>query len=414
MTKWRQYLGALLLGIFLVACGGGDQSVGPLGDLNVATASDTTIDGRARALASTREQALAVTPTITPVEFFAYAEALLPTTFPSKGSTSGTIDYLGVIYTYRGYTTGYYLGVTLYGGVYMLAPDGKLYSYGKLPDYACKVKPVACGAPVTIAGKIKVDVATHTVTPALVEGKITGLSTGSLDPTLVAKICAESLVLGFDGNTKACAPLLNGQAVIKGVTNNDRVQYTIRTTGGQYVWLGLDPSESTYWQCEGLGCKYAGPANPGFVEYSEGGVGYRKPRISVASGKLILSFGRNQLAGFGLDGVPTDFFGEHFQFVFRSTANKPTVAYRTWNDTTKEYQVVFTGLAKCTDTGNVTVHRQVIGSPPDQVFYSETAAGWLSVATPPNQPDLIWGFDPGVTPVVNPPFVGFTYKLPGC
>ncbi len=409
------------------ACGGEEEpivaqatpAVSPLGDLSQASQSTATLDGRV--LREERRYALSADPqaapaaTITRTELFVWAQASLPATFPSQGAADGAIDYQGQHYNYRAYTTGHYIGVTDNGDVYVLFPDGRLVGYGKLSDYSCQVKPTACGAAPTIAGTIKIEVATHTVTPNLVGGKISGVSTGTIDPTQVTAICAESLVLGFDGNTRACGQFVNGKAIIGNVTNNDRVQYTLRTTTpGQYVWLGLNPSELTYWQCEGLGCRYAGPANPGFVEYSEGGVGYRKPRISVEAGKLMLSFGRNQLAGFGLDGVPTSFTGEHFEFVFRSTTNPPTKAYRSWNEATKEYQVVFSGATlKCTDTGNVTVHRQVLGYPPDQVHYGDIA-GWLSVATPPNPADLIWGFDPGVTPVVQPPLVGFTYRLPGC
>ncbi len=431
MKNWRTILGALLLGIlpFLTACGGGGgqepvvaqaaPAVSPLGDLSRAEQSGTTIDGRVlregRSHALSANQQAAPPVVVTRAELFVWAQALLPATFPLQGALDGATDYLGAHYNYRGYTTKFYIGVTDSGGVYVLTPDGKLTGYGKLSDYTCQVKPTACGAAPTIAGTIKIEVTTHTVTPNLVGGKITGVSTGTIDTSQVTAICAESLVLGFDGNTRACGSFVNGKAVIGNVTNNDRVQYTLRTTTpGQYVWLGLDPSELTYWQCEGLGCKYAGPANPGFVEYSEGGVGYRKPRISVEAGKLVLSLGRNQLAGFGLDGAPTDFTGEHFQFVFRSTTNAPTVANHTWNDATKEFQVVFQGATlKCADTGNITVHRQVLGYPPDQVHYGDIA-GWLSVATPPNPADLIWGFGPGVTPVVQLPLVGFSYRLPGC
>lgn len=437
--KWHRFLGVFLLGVssLLAACGGGGQepvvaqaapAANLLGDLSRAEQSTATLDGRT--LGEERKRALAVDPqaapavAITRTELFVWGQVLLPATFPAQGALDGVYDdQQGTIYNYRSYTTGFYLAVTDDDRVYVLTPDGILTAYGQLSDYLCQVKPVACGVAPTIAGTIKIEikmegdksVVLHTVTPTLAAGKITGVSTGTIDPTQVTEICAESLVLGFDGNTRACGPYVDGKAVIGNVTNNDRVQYTLRTTTpGQYVWLGLDPSELTYWQCEGLDCRYAGPANPGFVEYSEGGVGYRKPRISVAAGKLILSFGRNQLAGFGLDGVPTSFTGEHFEFVFRSTTNPPTKAYHTWNETTKEFQVVFEGATlKCTDTGNVTVHRQVLGYPPDQVHYGDIA-GWLSVATPPNPADLIWGFDPGVTPVVQPPLVGFSYQLPGC
>lgn len=409
--KAYRLLGALLLGIFLAACGGGEEPVvaqatlaNPLSDLSQAEKSTTTLDGRVRALA-------VQTAGLTNDELFNWSEVLLPSTFP-KGPVTGVGGvYQGVTYTYRCYLNGNCVGVVTaggpLGGVFVLI-GGVIKQYGFLSDYTCQVKPTACGASTTIAGKISLTVTTHTVTPNLVDGKFTATSVGMLGATEVVSICAESLVVG-----ELCFPYTAGRAVISGVANSDAVQYTLRTRAGTKVWLEQDPSKPAYWACEGLGCRF----NGGFIEYAEDGLGYRKPSVTVEAAGLVLRFARNRFSGFGLNNLPTEFVGDSFRFVFIPVnGDAPTtVEWHRSAQSSGEFRVTLSDATlKCADTGNIAVYRAILGVPPGAVIYSTVPAGWLSVGPTQATAGVIWDFGPGVTPVVQPPLYGFSYRRPGC
>lgn len=440
MHKFR--LAAVVVACSLAACGGGEDEASvssttqiaavqpmqnPFGDFSTAMTVNATLTGtrldhvralsadakRMRALSATISAAEIVPPT--PEELFAWAQKLLPSLFPGNPATAHIDNHGGWAYTYRHYAaTNTYLGVRSDGGVFVLHANGELKHYGWIADYTCDVK--GCGSvnPI-IVGSIAIEITKHTVTPALVEGKILGTSAGELSPADLDRICIEGPNHGFI-DTRTCGAYQNGSAVITGVSNNDRVQYVGRKKGsGERVWFTVDPSATTRFTVSGLHATFVG----GFIEYSEfvqeGQPVYRKPTVRIEGGNLILAFGRNRLSGFGLATGRTDFTSGNYQFRFQPrSGDVKAMTTAIWRDATKELVVEFKTDLKCSDTGTVTVHRQIIGG-----GYSTSVSGWLSIGRgiDAEPTDIIWNFQgPGVVPVVDTGagFYGFRYQRTGC
>ena len=220
---------------------------------------------------------------------------------------------------------------------------------------------------------------------------------------------------GF-ADTRTCGTYQNGKAEIGGVSNNDRVQYVGRKKGnGERVWFTVDPSATTRFTVTGLNATFV----DGFIEYSEfvqeGQPVYRKPKVVVEGGNLVLRMGRNRLSGFGLASGRTDFGSGNYQFRFQPrSGDVKAMTTAVWRDATKELVVEFKSDLKCTDTGTITVHRQIVGG-----GYSTSVAGWLSIGrgTDTEPVDIIWNFQgPGVVPVVDTgaELYGFRYQRSGC
>lgn len=280
------------------------------------------------------------------------------------------------------------------------------------------VVPPSSSAP----GRIEIFGDNLVAAPNLLDGKIFGVSVGTLDPAKVARICAESSLLGFGANTRACGDFKDGFATVPGISNNDLIQLTIRTTDGQTVWLE-HRCDVIHWEASGMNAR-CNPAFPSFIEYSEDGKGYKKPTLRTEPGKFILSFGRNRLGGFGLpDGaggsILTDFSGENFEFRLVSTTGGPgIVKYRTYNTTSAEFEVVFEGM-KCIDVASVTVHLPLSDQPGlDRIDYNPQPDGWLAIGsgTPANPADVVWKFGQGTSPHIKPPVfaVGYDATGPNC
>lgn len=453
LNTWFQaifrWLVAVSVATTLVACGGGGgeeppaasppvqvaavPSANPFGDFGKAVAVNATLSGtqldHARAMAETgmRKHALsagmlaAPAAPLTPDELFNWGQRILPTLFPGNPQTM-TGDYGGAIYDFRAYSApGTKLGFTYLGvrrsdgAVFVLFSNDELRQYAFLQDYLCDVRSCGGGNEPIISGDIKLEINQHTVTPVLIDGKILGTSEGELDPTTLDRVCVEGPNYGFDVST-TCGNFQGGRAIIAGVSNNDRVQYVGRLkASGKRVWFTIDQGATTHFTFSGLNAVYVN----GFVEYSEfvqaGQPVYRKPTARVEGGNLVLAFGRNRLSGFGLSSGRTDFTSGNYQFRFQPrSGDVKAMATAVWHDATKELRVVFAAELKCTDTGTITVHRQIVGG-----GYSTSVAGWLSIGrgTDAEPVDIIWSFTaPGVVPVVDTGagFYGFRYQRTGC
>lgn len=441
MATWLRILVAAITMGLLAACGGGNVDEAPVlqhpfGDGSTAIEVNATLTGtwldHARALAAGQERrrvlsanaaaTAAASRVPTADETMDWAEKRVPGLFPGHQPTQVT-DYQSALFDYRMYAApgtklGYvYLGVRRNdGAVMVLFSDGELKHYGYLSDYTCDV--LGCGSVTpTVAGHVDHFIDRLVVKPLLFDGKILGNSEGELDPATLDRICAEGPDYGFD-TSKTCGTYQNGQAEIKGVSNNSKVQYVGRLKGnGKRVWFTIDPTETTHFTFSGMNARFRG----GFVEYSEyvdpaqPDVVYRKPTVLVSSKDLKLLMGRNQFVGFGLDGKLTDFSTGNYQFRFQPKKGKiQAMAVATWDDVTKQYVVTFSSGLACSDTGTITVHRQLVGG-----GYSTSPVGWLLIGRgSDNEPvDITWNFKaPGVVPVVDTGagFYGFRYQLTGC
>jgi hypothetical protein len=161
MTKWRQYLGALLLGI-----SGSSFALVPADipgvpkDLRVGPPK-AVVEANQRVA---RVRALAVV-VITPNQFLDWAELAYPSLFP-KGPASQDITYLGVHYiAARVYPNGNALGVTSANMVRGLGPftGNQLVDIAPLADFTCQV--ASCTGGASNPGSYRVDPTLHTFSP---------------------------------------------------------------------------------------------------------------------------------------------------------------------------------------------------------------------------------------------------------
>lgn len=307
----------------------------------------------------------------------------------------------------------------LFEGVVMCTPKHGIpfkWDFGSVPPPPPPPPPP--GPPGDSAGKVDfymtADGAVLTIVPTLIDGKVVALGADGqgfkLDPATITSGCWRGNTDGWEGDTKACAPIKDGKVLIPGLCNRDRGMPTLRAGVKDYY---LDFSNSVIrWDLAGLQAKIV---DGSFVEFAQTGK-FEKPRVLVKDGNLVLAFNRDCETGFGLNGVPTDFSGELFKFTFVSTTGKDVDAFRNWDDVNKAVTVTFEkGKIKCQDTGSVKVFlpKRVSADGKTVEEWMPDPAGWLAIGSPPNAPDIIWDFGPGVEAVVKPPFHGFKHNL-GC
>lgn len=143
-------LSAVALAALLTACGGGtDERTGArafVAQIATQSASSSVPDRRLLAAAPTvRATAVAATTMPTANETLDWAEYKFPTLFP-KGPQSFPLDFQGVRYTVRAYSTGNFLGITADGAVFGLGPftNNVLQGFGNISDYATQIRADAC------------------------------------------------------------------------------------------------------------------------------------------------------------------------------------------------------------------------------------------------------------------------------
>ncbi len=402
MTKWRQYLGALLLGIFLAACGGGGAG-GPvqvvekatsLGDVSRAVVSKTTLSSRS--LTTTREQALAVkvAPTITAQQLIFWAQDWAATQkppltlFTPKCSKVERAEFEGTTYDFCFYSvSNAYLGVDAGNdrGVYVYQ-NNVLTKFGTLSDYTCDVDPGQCGGN-SAAGTLDISATSKVLLPNYVNGKLTYLGAAdkkSYDITLgqTAKVCWVSNRKGWGIDAQACAvPAVDGTLRMAGMCSSDKGLVT--------VWRNdrTKPEEAELWVdfASAKGWKLAGDLSPklvgGFIEYG----GYRAAQVSYQKegGKLTVRFGSDCLGGFVYEQTPgvwklATLVPGDMRFLWNGQTKQE--GFLTWDDTTKEYVVVFSGIP-CGEQANVSLYK-LKSKTGDVVVWEDQPYAWLGIPDP--------------------------------
>jgi hypothetical protein len=140
---WLRWL-ALLTAVALSGCGGGEEASQSV-DRSASPAR--TQEARAALSSLAPIEATQAAPNVSPTEFFDWAEKVYPSYFPSH-QTDRTLNP----YVYRYYPeSGNYLGLNG-ASIVVLGPitNGAIVEVGKLPSFACLVKPAACGQKVTV------------------------------------------------------------------------------------------------------------------------------------------------------------------------------------------------------------------------------------------------------------------------
>lgn len=411
MKHWRQILGALLLGVFLAACGGGGadepraqiQMMDPLGDLSRATVTDKTLDGRKQVLSAT-------SAAITVPELFVWAETLLPQAFPKGPETGVGGVYLGVTYTYRCYPNGNCLGVVTAGGpidgVFALI-GGTLEQFGVLSDYACQVTDCAGNAK---AGTFDVSAAGQFLLPDFVNGEIAYLGGAdqkgyNLAPAKVAKVCFVSNRKGWGAEAQACAaPEANGALKMAGMCSNDEGLVTVwRNDGVQPVELWADFVSAKGWKLAGdlspklvsRQVQVGGKAETQhFVQYGD----YKPARVvyDKVLGQLTLRFGSDCLGGFVYEQTPkiwkpAPLVPGDLKFLWNGSGKQ--VGYLDWDKETKEYFVTISGLA-CGQRANISVYKSKSGTGAT-VAWQENPYAWLGIQDA-NATNPLWEKGAGV------------------
>ena len=411
MQTWRRILGALLLGVFLTACGGGGtgstqvvEQVTAFGDTSRAVVSNTTLNGRA--LNGTREKALAVksAPTITAEQLIFWAQdwaaAQTPplTLFAPKCSVVTRGEFEGTTYDFCFYSvSNAYLGVDVGNdrGVYTFV-DNVLTKFGNLSDYTCDVDPSQCGGGNSVAGTFDVSAASQIILPNYVNGKITYLGAvdkKSYDITLgqTAKVCWVSNRKGWGIDAQACAvPAVDGTLKPAGMCSNDRGLVTVwrnDRTKPEEAELWLDFTSAKGWRLAGdLSPAYVG----GFIEYG----GYQSAKVTYQKegGKLTVRFGSDCLGGFVYEQTPgvwklASLVPGDMRFIWNGQTKQE--AFLTWDDTTKEYVVAFTGIP-CGEQANVSLYK-VKSKTGDVVVWEDSPYAWLGIPEPkdPTKPDTM-------------------------
>lgn len=398
MTKWRQYLGALLLGV-----SGSSFALVPADipgvpkDLQVGPPK--VVVERNQQVA--RMRALAATTTITPQQFLDWAELAYPALFP-RGPASQQLTYLGVVYTAaRVYANGSALGVTSTGMVRALGSftDNLLVDIAPLVDFTCQV--AVCGGSAANPGTYRVDPTIHTFSPNYNNsGKATwlGATDGKsydIGQSDIAFVRWNSNRRGWGADSQSStAPQVDGSMRVLGVCNNDRGLPTVITKDGKELWPDFSAK----------GYQLVGDATPklalGMIEY-----GYQPAVVSATKQvdntvTLTIDFGANCAFGFGKDNklvaldpaLPLVFMwngdraGAGREAGWGLGTEYPSVRQAYFDaDQAKAGRLVvkFPNMA-CSDAGGVTAYRAKSVSPDGKTVIYDPApdgfgAGWLVV-----------------------------------
>ncbi len=429
MTKWRQYLGALLLGI-----SGSSFALVPADipgvpkDLRVGPPK-AVVEANQRVA---RVRALAVV-VITPNQFLDWAELAYPSLFP-KGPASQDITYLGVHYiAARVYPNGNALGVTSANMVRGLGPftGNQLVDIAPLADFTCQV--ASCTGGASNPGSYRVDPTLHTFSPNYNNsGKATWL--GSTDgksydvlPGDIAAIRWNSNRTGWGQDSRTTMPpQADGSFRVTGTCSGDRGLPTVVTKDGKELWPDFSAK----------GYQLVGDALPklafGMIEY-----GYQPALVSATKQAdntvtLTVDFGANCAFGFGKDNklVPLD---PALPLMFMWNGDKagagreagwglgtpyPSVRQAYFDaDQAKAGRLVvkFPNMA-CSDAGGVTVYRAKSISPDGKTVIYDPAsdgfgAGWL-VVPKTGDTNPIWQSGSGI--IWNSGKFQITWNVPLC
>ncbi|MFZ3032006.1 MAG: hypothetical protein WA082_03150 [Candidatus Moraniibacteriota bacterium] len=399
MKNWRQYLGALLLGVLGVC------------------------------------QSVMAAPTAG--QFFAWVEGAYSGYFPPV-VTERNLVVGGVSYVVHVYGNGNVLGVTSPEGLVQgIGPftDGVLLTFGHLADFTCSVTPSVCGIVGSNPGTYAVAVDSHALLPNYVNGKVTWL--GAKDGTSYAVAPSDIAFVRWNSNRSgwgkdaqtSTPPAADGTLRVNKTCNNDRGLPTIITKDGKELWP--DFSAQGYKLSGDVGAKVA---SGGLIEYGKSG--FQSARVSLTreadnTATVVVDFAANCLFGFGKDDalIPLD-WAQPLMFVWHSNkagsgrsagwgfgtvAPSIKTAWLKYDEVAGKFAVSFTDMA-CADQGGITVYRaKSVSADGKTVVYDPTAdgfgAGWLVV---PKKGDTnpIWQAEDGI--VWDSDKFQITYDLPLC